>query len=121
MSDKISKEVALYLPARYVPTTGCTCDRCRDFIRLSSECVITIPPNVRPGGVCTLFVTGKPHEYGTPLQLIPQNVVSYTDEGKTYCGRCKYYEKLGRPVSPCSKVEGLVEFGGCCNAFESRD
>lgn len=121
MSEKIRKEVALYLPAEFVPPHGCTCSECRDFLSFSSECKVTNPSAVKPKGVCTLFLMGKPHLAGTPLRIIPQKVVSYTDEGGTYCGRCRYYVKPGRPVSECAKVEGMVEFGGCCNAFEARD
>lgn len=124
---KVPKVQAGYLPARYVAGKGTSCDSCRDFIKLNSECMILDPPLVSgPMGTCILYVKGKPHEYGSPLRLLPQRVAGYIEgnDVPTYCGRCEYYEHPNHNSSTCKGIgnseDDTVEFGGCCNHYEAR-
>ena len=127
MATKIPKVVAGYLPQAIVPPKGTNCGTCRDFIKLTSECVILNPPKVSSERVtCILYLHGKPHEYGQPRRLIAAQDAGYI-EGKdvpTKCGKCEYYENPGRIFSPCSKVGDSetddVDAGACCNAYEGR-
>jgi hypothetical protein len=121
--DKLSKAEAVYLTAAEVggPDLGTRCGKCRDFIQLTSECVITIDPKVSAArGTCTQYIHGAPHAAGRPLLLISKESVGYI-EGRdvpTYCGRCEYYGG-DRYVDECAKVEGIVDYGGCCNLYHA--
>lgn len=125
--SKIPKVVAGYIPAKLVAERGTNCGTCRDFIRSSSECVITIDPHVDGDhGTCTAYVKGQPHLYATALLLVPKRVVGY-EEGisvPTSCQRCRYYEHPTKAYSTCAKVgdsdDDLVEAGGCCNGYEYK-
>lgn len=122
--DKLRKVEAVYLPPGFVDKAGTSCGTCRDFIRGTSECVITIDPKVSgPRGTCTQYVKGTPHTYASPRQLVPKNVVGYIEgpEVPTYCGRCEYYGDPHKSFSPCAKVEGVVQFGGCCNLYQAKE
>jgi len=124
---KIPKVVVGYLPANQVSPKGTSCDTCRDFIRSTSECTILTEPSVSGRrGTCIFYILGQPHETAPPLRLIDKAVAGYI-EGKevpTFCGRCKHYEHPDRDKSTCEGVgdspDDLVEFGGCCNAYEAR-
>lgn len=125
---KIPKVVAVYLPPKFVAPGGTRCNTCRDWIRMTSECMITIDPKVSgPAGTCTQYIHGKPHEYGKPLKLVPKGVVGYIEgqDVPTYCGRCEYYESPSNAFSTCAKVgdseDDRVQFGGCCDAYEARN
>lgn len=124
---KIAKAQAGYLPQQFVATEGTSCGTCRDFIRLSSECMVTAPAKVdAKHGTCILYLRGKTHEYGMPRKIIPQNVVGYIEgpEVPTRCGLCKHYEHPDRPYSTCEGVgdseDDEVQTGGCCNLYEMR-
>jgi hypothetical protein len=124
---KIPKVVAVYLPPEYVSPGGTRCNTCRDFIRSTSECMITVDPKVSgPMGTCTQYIFGKSHEYGKPLRLIPKSVVGYIEgpDVPTYCGRCRHYENPAQSFSTCAKVgdseESKVAYWGCSNAYEAR-
>lgn len=128
--SKITKAEALYFPAYYIDKhggVGSACGKCRDFIQISSQCVIVNDPNVsEEHGTCALYVQGDPHPYGKPLKLIPKGIAGYI-EGPgvpTYCGICKEYENIGARVSPCHDVEDypgdVVEYGGCCSLYKPR-
>lgn len=126
---KVTKIQAVYFPTHWVDDSGVgtACGKCRDFIQLSSECIIVEPAQVSgPRGTCTQYIHGKPHAYGQPLRLIPKSLVGYV-EGKgvpTYCGHCKAYENVGARNSTCALVGDYdtdeVQYGGCCNLYTSR-
>jgi len=120
---KLSKAEAVYFTAAEVggPDLGTRCGKCRDFIALTSECVITIDSKVSGArGTCTQYIHGTPHAAGRPLLLISKASVGYI-EGKdvpTYCGRCEYYGGT-KYDGPCALVEGTVEYGGRCNLYDA--
>lgn len=124
---KLPKVQAGYIPALYVAKEGTSCGTCRDYIQLTSECVITQPAPVSgPNGTCCLYVKGRPLMYGQPRYLIPKAVVGYIEgaEVPTSCGRCKHYENPGSALSTCEGVgdsdSDTVQAGGCCNLYEIR-
>lgn len=124
--SKISKAMAVYLPARLVgtETPGTCCSKCRDFIKSTSECLITIDSKVSgSNGTCTQFIKGQPYDRAKPLKLVPKEVVGYIegDDVPTYCGRCEYFIEHGRLKGECEKVEGVVDWGGCCNGYQAKD
>lgn len=120
--SKITKVEAVYLTAAEVGDLdlGTRCGKCRDFIALTSECVITTDPKVSAArGTCTQYIHGAPHPAGRPLMLISKESVGYI-EGyavPTYCGRCEYYAG-DRYKGECLKVEGEILYGGCCNFYQ---
>jgi hypothetical protein len=79
-------------------------------------------------GVCGLYVGGKPmpeSDTHKPMPVVPRSVAGYIEEGgvPTHCGNCEYYLPL--PAADvrsghCKIVEGIVNFYGCCNAWESN-
>ena len=82
LASKISKAVAVYLPARLIgtETPGTCCSKCRDFIKSTSECLITIDSKVSgPNGTCTQFIKGQPYDRAKPLKLVPKEVVGYIE------------------------------------------
>lgn len=124
---KITKVEAGYLSGDQVggPDIGTRCGKCRDFIQLTSECVITIDPKVSGArGTCTQYIHGAPHAAGRPLMLISKESVGYI-EGRdvpTYCGRCEYY--AGKQYADyCQKVgdddSDMVDYRGCCNLYQA--
>jgi hypothetical protein len=126
LASKLSKSVAGYLSAKLVGTEqiGTSCQKCRDFIKGSSECLILTEPKVSgPSGTCTQFLKGEPYTNAKPLRLVPKEVVGYIegDDVPTYCGRCKYYTEHGRLRGECEVVEGMVDYGGCCNGYEASE
>jgi hypothetical protein len=121
---KISKSAAGYLPAKLVGTeqVGTFCGKCRDFVKSTSECLILTEPRVSAtNGTCTQFLRGEPYTNAKPLKLVPKEVVGYIegDEVPTFCGRCEYYGESGRLKGSCAIVEGMVDYGGCCNAYSA--
>jgi hypothetical protein len=121
--DKVSKQDAVYFTAAEVggPDLGTRCGKCRDFISLSSECVILTDPVVSGArGTCVFYIHGSPLAAGRPRHLISKQTAGYI-EGRdvpTYCGRCEYYGG-NRHDGPCEKVEGDVDYGGCCNLYHA--
>ena len=124
---KITKAEAVYLTAAQVggPDLGTRCGKCRDFIQLTSECMITIDSAVSGArGTCTQYIYGAPHAYGIARHLISKASVGYIEgrEVPTYCGRCEYYGGTRR-TEPCAKVgddeKDTVEYGGCCNLYHA--
>jgi len=124
---KLDKAAAGYLPASLISrhgSLGTSCGNCRDFIQISSECRIVDPAQVSEDrGTCTQFIRGEPIPYGKALKLVPKEVVGYIegDDVPTYCGRCEYFEDQGRYKGNCSKVSGIIDFGGCCNIYEAKE
>ena len=128
MSEKIPKVVAGYLPRKYVDMErlGTQCSKCRDFIRATSECVITIDSRVSGrNGTCILYLPGQAPPNAQPQRIVPKSIVGYTEGPMvpTYCGRCKYYDNERSRTSTCAKVgdsdADTVEFGACCNSYEA--
>jgi len=123
--NKLSKAVAGYLSAKLIGTEqlGTSCQKCRDFIKSSSECLILTEPKVdAEHGTCTAFLRGEPYTNAKPLKLVSKEVMGYIEgpEVPTYCGRCEYYTESGRLSGACERVEGFVDFGGCCNIYEAK-
>lgn len=101
---------------------GTACNKCRDFIKSTSECLITIDSKVSgEHGTCTQFIKGQPYDRAKPLKLVPKEVVGYIegDDVPTYCGRCEYFTEHGRYKGECEKVEGGIDYGGCCNLYQA--
>jgi len=124
LASKISKAVAGYLSAKLIGTEriGTCCMKCRDFIEKTSECLITDDSKVSgPKGTCTQFLRGQPYYAAKPMRIVPKEVVGYIegDDVPTYCGRCEYYIEHGRLKGECKIVEGVIEYGGCCNGYEA--
>lgn len=126
---KIPKGSALYFPARYISRSGVgsKCLNCRDFIKLSSLCVLVSPSKVSAQhGTCGLFVLGDAPPLAEPRNFISQSMAGYIEgpEVPTYCGRCEYYLTKGGRNSLCAKVgdtdEDTVEYGGCCDLYSTN-
>ena len=122
---KLSKPEAVYLSAKLIGTeqVGAKCSKCRDFIEKTSECLITDDSKVNAEkGICTQFLRGQPYFSAKPLRIVPKEVVGYLEgEGvPTFCGQCVYYTEHGRLSGECEKVEGKIDFGGCCNLYEFK-
>ena len=122
---KLSKAAAGYLSAKLVGTeqVGTKCSKCRDFIEKTSECLITDDSKVSgEKGTCTQFLRGQSYYQAKPLRIVSKEVVGYIegDDVPTYCGRCEYYAEHGRLKGECEKVEGVIEYGACCNVYEAE-
>lgn len=123
--EKLTKAAAGYLSAKLVGTeeVGTSCQKCRDFIRDTSECLIVDDPKVSgPRGTCTQYLKGIPYYRAKPLRLVPKEVVGYIEgsDVPTFCGRCEYFSEHGRLKGECAKVEGSIDWGGCCNVYEAK-
>lgn len=123
LASKLTKAAAGYLTAKLIGTeqVGTFCGKCRDFIKSTSECLITDDSKVSgPKGTCTQFLRGQPYDRAKALRLVPKEVVGYIEgEGvPTFCGQCEYYTEHGRLAGECEKVEGKIDYGGCCNLYE---
>lgn len=122
---KWPKAAAGYLTADQVGTSeiGTKCSKCRDFIRSTSECLITIDSKVSgERGTCTQFLKGQPYDRAKPLLLIPKEAVGYIegDAVPTFCGRCEYYVGGHGYKGKCEIVEGSIDYGGCCNSYTAK-
>ena len=122
--SKLSKAEAVYLTAAQVggPDLGTRCGKCRDFVAVSSECVILTDPKVSGArGTCTQYLFGSGPLINGLKYLISKEAVGYI-EGRdvpTYCGRCEYYGG-DQHSGPCAKVEGDVDYEGCCNLYQAQ-
>jgi hypothetical protein len=122
--DKLTKSQAVYFGPLDVggPDLGTRCGKCRDYIALSRECMIVTPPNVSAArGTCALYVHGQSVGAGRSKMLLLKETAGYIEgaDVPTYCGRCEYYGG-GQYNGPCEKVEGDVEYRGCCNLYEAE-
>jgi hypothetical protein len=123
LASKLSKPAAGYLSAKLIGTEqiGTACHKCRDFIKSSNECLILTDPAVdAEHGTCTAFLRGEPYTNAKPLRLVSKEVMGYVEgEGvPTFCGQCEYYTEHGRLSGECEKVEGVIDYGACCNLYE---
>lgn len=76
-------------------------------------------------GVCGLYIGGNQEYVNNPVPTIPRSVAGYIQNSRyvpTHCGNCEYYEQHleAARTGSCKKVEGLIHFYGCCNAWEKK-
>jgi hypothetical protein len=128
--EKIDKAVVLYMPPKVLGSNvGAHCGDCWKFIGSESghgRCIEVDGVINGPHGVCGLYVNGrvfdgiKPH-LPEPVTKISKEIAGYIEQGPTHCGNCD--EKLdgNAPRSLCKKVEGEIEFFGCCNRWEPKN
>lgn len=128
-SKKIDKAVVLYMPGKVIGSNvGAHCGDCWKLVgseSKSAEC-IEVEGDINPAhGVCGLYVNGRVFDGAKPNfprypKKISKKTAGYIERGPTHCGNCE--EKLGgdSPVSECKKVEGEIEFFGCCNRWEEK-
>lgn len=118
----IEKPVVLYMDAALIDAAtpdppGAACAKCTLYFSDVSACAVLIPAEVSPTGVCGLYVGGPSDTMAQPLQLVPQEVAGYVENGPTMCGNCANFIK---PMH-CRIVTGQVEAGGCCNAWRGAN
>jgi hypothetical protein len=115
---KLDKAVVLYMDAAAIAKPkGAHCDDCIMYIgteEASGRCG-AVAGVIQPLGVCGLYVFGEPNNFKESGHL-SKKVAGYIDDGPTHCGTCKYFN--GKDA--CRKVEGVIEFGGCCNYWTPR-
>lgn len=119
MSDKLGKPIVLYMPAKLLnnPEGGFKCGVCMMGTSDTSECTILEPSNIDlEYGVCGLFVPGKntTAKDHPPMEIVPKGVAGYSEDAPTYCGVCKHFI----PKNDCKKVNGDIDYYGCCNHWE---
>jgi len=129
-TKKLDKAVVLYMPGKVLGSNvGAHCGDCWKFVGSETgkpgECIEVDGPINPAHGVCGLYVNGRVFDGVKPnLPCYPKKVskkiAGYVEIGPTHCGNCD--EKLGgsSPVSECKKVEGEIEFLGCCNRWEEK-
>jgi hypothetical protein len=76
-------------------------------------------------GVCGLYIGGDREYVNQPVPTVPRSVAGYVEDNRgvpTKCGNCEYFEPAleSRYAGSCKKVEGLIQFYGCCNAWERK-
>jgi hypothetical protein len=130
LKKKLDKAVVLYFPAKVLGSNvGAHCGDCWKFIGSESgegKC-IEVEGNINgPHGVCGLYINGRVFDGSqpdlpVPVEKIPQSVAGYVEIGPTHCGNCEYYEGKEFSDGPCAKVEGKVEYDGCCNQWEPEE
>lgn len=126
--DKLDKAVVLYFPARFIGVAkGSHCGACWKFVGEpggEGQCVEVDGDINGPKGTCGLYMHGKPFEtmpkFG-PLLKITKQIAGYIEQGPTHCGSCEYYGGAQEEKGPCARVQGIVEFEGCSNAWEHDD
>ena len=113
---KVAKHVMLYFPPELIASkNGARCGLCTMFYP-SNGCTAVKGSISGTHGVCGLYVNGaNSKEPGHPA--ISKEISSYTEDGPTHCGSCKYYGG-DDTAGPCEVVEGTVAYHGCCNAWE---
>lgn len=126
-SGKLSKDVVLYMPGSVLGLkVGAHCGDCWKFIGSESgpgEC-IEVEGDINPAhGVCGLFVMGRVFDGKKPtfsIEKVSKKIAGYVEKGPTHCDSCEYYEGVHEGTGPCEKVEGTVEFDGCCNQWDDE-
>ena len=118
--DKLDKAIVLYFPAPVLGSAvGAHCGDCWKFIEGaggSGSCREVEGRINAAHGICGLFVNGREE----PESKVSQKVSGYVETGPTHCGNCEYYGGGNGARGPCAKVEGFVEFEGCCNHWEPK-
>lgn len=114
MVEKIDKGAALYFPAEDIGSdAGAKCGNCSQYKeqdKASGACDVVLG-KISANGVCGLFV---------PRWKVAQKVAGYIADGPTHCGSCEYYGGGRDERSPCAKVEGFVQFQGCCSLWQRK-
>ena len=128
-SAKLDKAIVLYFPAPVLGSNvGAHCGDCWKFIGSESgpgEC-IEVDGDIQPAhGVCGLYVNGRVFDgvkpdLPVPVAKISKVIAGYVEQGPTHCGNCEYYMGSEEGSGPCKKVQGTVEYDGCCNHWESE-
>ncbi len=115
---KIAKNVVLYMRAKDIgPAKGAACSGCMMFIK-DGRCTSVAGEIDGEKGVCGLYVQGESQRDGKS-GVLPQAIASYALVAPTHCGNCKFYGGGQSKEGQCKIVEGMVEFHGCCNAWEN--
>jgi hypothetical protein len=129
--EKLDKAVVLYMPAKTLGSNvGAHCGDCWKFVGSEGgpygSCIEVDGRISGPHGVCGLYVNGRVFDgvkpnLPTEVVKISKEIAGYVELGPTHCGNCD--EKLGGDSlrSECKKVEGEIEFFGCCNRWEPKD
>jgi hypothetical protein len=119
---KLDKAVVLYFPAAAIGTaSGARCGRCWKFIE-GGMCVEVEGEIDSKRGVCGLYVEGPAFQERPKIDVtqISKKVAGYIEKGPSHCGGCEYYGAGTAAQGPCAKVEGIIDFEGCCNAWEEK-
>jgi hypothetical protein len=127
---KLDKAIVLYFPGETLGSkVGAHCGDCWKFIGSEAgpgQC-IEVAGEITPAhGVCGLYVNGRVFDGVKPK--LPKSVVQiskviagYVEQGPTHCGNCEYYMGSFEGSGPCKKVDGTVQYFGCCNHWEQKD
>lgn len=120
----LDKAEALYFePESIGSPDGASCGICWKFDPSKRLCLEVDGPISGLRGICGLYVNGDPVAHKMPLALMPARKISkreagYSEQGPTHCGNC---EEMMIPsiygVSPCKKVNGMVDGRGCCSLW----
>jgi len=97
---------------------GAICGNCRLYFgdrEGNGGCTVVKGTINGPRGICGLYVNGTPAKTGKSGTLDP-STVGYELVGPTHCGSCKFFDERGS----CKIVEGQIEAGGCCNAWQGE-
>jgi len=128
--EKLDKAVVLYMGDEVLGShVGAHCGDCWKFVGSESgtgKCIEVDGPINPAHGVCGLYVNGRVFDgikpkLPEPVHRISKEIAGYVEQGPTHCGNCD--EKLGGDAltSLCKKVEGTIEFFGCCNRWEPKE
>ena len=118
LDSLIPKSVALYYPPPLIgEQPGARCGRCLMFNE-EGRCAAVEGSINADTGVCGLYVHGDPE--GSNFGLIGKDVAGYVENGPTHCGNCQYYGGGESLSGSCEKIEGQVDFYGCCNSWEAQ-
>jgi hypothetical protein len=130
VSAKLDKAIVLYFPEEELGShVGAHCGDCWKFIGSEDgpgQC-IEVDGAINPAhGVCGLYVNGRVFDgiepnLPVPVAKISKEIAGYIEQGPTHCGNCEYYLGGDEMSGACRKVEGVVEFDGCCNHWESKE
>jgi hypothetical protein len=128
-TTKLDKAIVLYFPADALGSNvGAHCGDCWKFIGSESapgKCIEVAGPITPAHGVCGLYINGRVFDgvkpnLPVPVAQISKQVAGYIEQGPTHCGNCEYYRGTEEGSGPCAKINGTVEYFGCCNHWESE-
>lgn len=118
MNQKIRKDAVLYFPPSAIGERGgAHCGACFMYIT-TGKCAAVVGDIDPKNGVCGLYVNGRPSDTGR-MGTLPKRFADYTENGPTHCGNCEYYGGGEHQEGECEKVEGPVQYHGCCNHWSS--
>jgi hypothetical protein len=136
LAKKLSKAEVLYMPPQVITPggspRGASCGECAlrvttlegencAFVHIDGTADTRISYKK---GICGLYIGGDREFINNPVPTVPRSVAGYV-EGRfvpTKCGGCEYYlpSPENKNYGDCAKVEGPIEFWGCCNSFEEK-